>query len=152
MTENEKQIDAQAKLPVDVAEAEVDAEPKIEIVKDVEDFTVKPPAVEVPMIKKFAEEVRQSVQVSWKDQKAMVDFGEKPQMKVCGLMIMVFVVAVIFGIGKVVVGIRNRISEYLSNKEKEGFAKSKQSGFTVDDVFEDVECPKRPTDIFADII
>ena len=150
MTENEKQIDAQAKLPVDVTEVEVVAQPKIEIVKDVEDFTAKPPVVEVQTIKKSAAEVWQSVQVSWKDQKAVIDFGKKPQMKLCALMIMVFVVAVIFGIGKVVVEIRNRISEYFS-KAKKGFVEPKKSGFTIDDVFEDVECPKRPTDIFADI-
>ena len=148
MTENEKQIDTQAKLPVvDVTEVEVDAEPKIDIV----DFTVKPTVVEVQMVKKSAAVVQQSVQVPKKDLKMMVDFGEKPQMKLCALSIMVFVVALIFGIGKVVVEIRNRISGFLS-KIKEGSVEPKQSGFTIDDVFEDVECPKRPTDIFADIV
>ena len=147
MTENESQIDTQAKLPVDVTDVEVDAEPTVDIM----DFTVKPTVAEVQMVKKSAVEVQQSVQVPRKNQKMMVEFGKKPQMKLCALMIMVFVVAVFFGIGKVVVEIRNRVSGFFST-EKEGSVEAKQSGFTIDDAFQDVECPKRPTDIFADIV
>ena len=145
LTSNERRIDLEAKLVVgDSVDTKVafTAEPDID-------------GVSVPVVTNTAEpntDVKLDVgRVLSRKVKEVVNVGDLPQMKLCGLMIMLTVVALLFGLVKLARELVGHVTEYLV-KEKKTDRKSKKSGFNIDDVFENTKCPNNPADIFADVV
>ena len=141
MTKSDRQIDLEAKLVVDDS---VDTKVAFTADPDINDVNV----TVVTNTDEPNTDVKLDVgRVLSRKVKEVVNVGDLPQMKLCGLMIMLTVVALLFGLFKLV----GQVTEYLF-REKKTDRKSKKSGFTLDDVFEDTKCPNNPADIFADIV
>ena len=124
LADNEGQIDRDVKSTV--ADAIVEKEDVV---------GVTPTAVEVEMVKDNVPQEN-------------VEVRAKPRMKkLFALVFMVLVVGLVFGMGKVVVVVRRRLC-----KARKDDVDCMEKGFTIDDVFVDAECPKKPSDIFADVV